>query len=138
MPKIKCAVCGKEFDKPGYRIRATEIAGKVHTCSRKCASSISNEARRCAPTSKNAEKTRRDKEKNPDRNHAREIVREAIKSGKLVPKEECELCGNFGVALEGHHPDHSRPLLLVYLCRKCHKWADSQPDRAIDLATDYS
>lgn len=138
MAIVKCSVCGKEFDKPNNRIRATEAAGKVHTCSRKCASSISNNARRCEPTSKNAAKTRRDKEKNPDRNHAREIVREAIKAGKIIPKEECEFCGDVGVSLEAHHPDHSYPLLLIYLCRKCHKFFDAQEDRGIGLATDYS
>jgi len=44
-------------------------------------------------------------------------VRRAIDAGKLV-REPCEVCGN--TKSEGHHEDYSKPLDVVWLCRKHH------------------
>ncbi len=134
---VICAWCQKPFDKDQKRINQTEKLGKRHTCSRACASKLTNESRRCEPTTKNAENTRRDKEKFPEKNHARDLVRRAVKTGKLIPLKECELCYSAN-GIDGHHPDHSRPFLLLYLCKDCHHRADVSLDKYEDLATDYS
>ncbi len=134
---IICSQCGGTFEKEQKRITQTEKLGQQHTCSRKCASNLVNEKRKCEPTTANAENTRRDKCKFPEKNHARNLVRRAIKSGKLIPLEECEFCSS-EIKVEGHHPDHSRPFLLLYLCKDCHRRADDDPDKWTDLATDYS
>jgi len=136
MAQVKCAWCDKVFEKDPKRIKETVKLKKSHCCSRACASRLTNEARRCEPTTANAANTRKDKEKHPEKDHARSIVRQAIKTGKLIPLEECELCGAEG-RIEGHHPDHSRPLLLLYLCKDCHHRADADPDKWESLATDY-
>jgi len=47
----------------------------------------------------------------------REKYKTALKRGKLV-KTPCMVCGESEV--EGHHPDYSRPLDVVWLCRKHH------------------
>ena len=47
----------------------------------------------------------------------REIYKTALRMGKLV-KTPCMVCGE--VEVEGHHPDYSRPLDVVWLCRKHH------------------
>lgn len=137
MVRLKCAECGKSFEKAQKRINQTEKLGQKHTCSRKCASALTNEERKCEPTTINAINTRRDKEKFPEKDHARYLVRQAIKTGKLIPLEECEFCG-LGNNIEGHHPDHSRPFFLLYLCKDCHRRADADPDKWENLATDYS
>ena len=137
MAKVKCAWCGDIFEKAPKRIRQTEKLDKKHACSRSCASKLTNEERRCEPTTVNATNTRKDKEKFPDKKHARYLVRQAIKSGKLSPLKECEFCDSEG-HIEAHHPNHSRPYLLMYLCKDCHRQADIDPDRWENLATDYS
>jgi len=134
---VTCAWCDKQFEKAVKRINQTEKHGKKHTCSRSCASKLTNEDRRCEPTTVNAEHTRRDKEKYPEKAHARYLVRQAVKTGKLIPLEECELCDSED-HVEGHHPDHSQPYLLLYLCKDCHHRADADPDKWENLATDYS
>jgi hypothetical protein len=134
---IQCAWCGKKFEKEIKRIHQTEKLGKQHACSRKCASAITNESRRCEPTTINAAQTRRDKEKYPEKVYARYLVRQAIKTGKLIPLTECEICGSEN-HIEAHHPDHSRPFLLLYLCKDCHHRADNSIDKWENLATDYS
>ena len=55
--------------------------------------------------------------KNKDKLKVKDAVRYAIKTGKLV-KTPCHICGD--VQVEGHHPDYSRPLDVVWLCRKHH------------------
>lgn len=137
MSIVICAHCGTPFEKEKKRINQTKKLGKQHACSRKCASALTNEDRRCEPTTVNAANTRKDKEKFPEKDHARSLVRRAIKTGKLIPLEECELCGSDD-KIEGHHPDHSRPFLLLYLCKDCHHRADADPDKWESLATDYS
>jgi len=134
---VKCEWCGNLFDKAQKRINQTEKLGKKHACSRKCASALTNEERRCEPTTTNAANTRKDKEKFPEKDHARSLVRQAIKTGKLIPLEECEMCLSED-KIEGHHPDHSRPYLLLYLCKDCHHRADADEDKWENLATDYS
>ncbi|KKN98844.1 hypothetical protein LCGC14_0140850 [marine sediment metagenome] len=135
--RVKCASCKQSFDKPQKRINETIKLGQQHACSRKCSSALTNENRRCEPTTTNAINTRKDKEKFPEKDHARSLVRRAIKSGKLTPLEECEVCCSED-RIEGHHPNHTQPFLLLYLCKDCHRRADTDPDKWEGLATDYS
>ena len=134
---VQCAWCGKMFDKSIKRINQSNKLGQQHTCSRQCSSKLVNEERRSAPATLNAEKTRKDKEKFPEKSHARLLVRHAIRSGKLIPPEECEICQS-PTNVQGHHPDYTRPFLLIYLCKKCHALADASIDKLEDLATDYA
>lgn len=60
-----------------------------------------------------------------DRKHASHIVRNALRDGRLKKPPCCFVpeCGEMKV--DAHHPDYSRPLDVVWLCRKhhsaCHK-----------------
>ena len=49
-------------------------------------------------------------------------VRWAVKSGRLVPADSCERCSHdfSDSPREGHHEDHDQPLLVLWLCRRCH------------------
>lgn len=133
--KVICAVCNKEFEKEKRRIKQTEKLGKKHTCSRHCASRLTNDQRIAPPTTANAKHTRRDKEKNPAKAKARQLVRQAIKSGKLIPLATCEYC-YIKCKTEGHHPDHSQPFLLVWLCKSCHAIFDKH--KIFGFGKDYS
>lgn len=55
-----------------------------------------------------------------DKNFARKQVAYAVKTGRLK-KESCK-CGSTKV--EGHHGDYSRPLDVIWACRKCHAELD--------------
>lgn len=135
--KIICAWCGDSFEKSQKRINQTKKLGQKHTCSRKCASALVNKSRRSEPTTINAANVRRDKDKFPEKDRARYLVRQAVKSGKLIPLEECEFCGSED-HVEGHHSDYSKAFLLLYLCKDCHYDADNSIDKWENLATDYS
>ena len=51
------------------------------------------------------------------RDKCRERFRTAVKRNKVV-KKPCEVCGD--LKTDGHHPDYSKPLDVIWLCRKHH------------------
>lgn len=51
---------------------------------------------------------------------AQGIIGGALRAGRITVPDNCEKCA--GTAkLDGHHDDYSLPLLVRWLCRKCHK-----------------
>lgn len=58
----------------------------------------------------------------PERTKARSALSNAVRDGRVVPWPVCaipECCSK----PEGHHPDYSRPLDVVWLCSTHHKQA---------------
>jgi hypothetical protein len=55
----------------------------------------------------------------PDRQQAHNAAARA----RLQPPDCCEGCG-LPLRLEKHHPDYSKPLIVVWLCKPCHAIAD--------------
>lgn len=47
------------------------------------------------------------------------IVHKAVKDGVLIRPASCPKCGRQG-DMEAHHPDYSKPLDVVWLCKPCH------------------
>ena len=54
----------------------------------------------------------------PEKNIARSRLRYALKIGK-VQKTSCVFCGN--EKSEAHHPDYSKPLYVIWLCKLHHE-----------------
>jgi len=52
--------------------------------------------------------------------NARSMIKNAIKSGKLVKPKKCEQCGEIK-PVEAHHQNYDKPLEIRWLCRECHK-----------------
>lgn len=57
--------------------------------------------------------------RNPEKVAARLAVRAALESGRLVKPWWCEKCGAYA-RLDGHHDDYTKPLVVRWLCRRCH------------------
>lgn len=55
--------------------------------------------------------------KYPEKYAARKKLMHAVERGKII-KQPCTICGN--QKSEAHHPDYSKPLDVVWLCRKHH------------------
>ena len=53
----------------------------------------------------------------PEKSKAYRIVFVNVRNGKLKPKP-CEMCGN--EKSESHHKDYSKPLEVIWLCKKHH------------------
>jgi ribosomal protein S27AE len=57
------------------------------------------------------------RERNPEKYRAVTIANNAVRDGKLK-RQPCEKCGQ--QKAEKHHDDYSKPLIVRWLCRKCH------------------
>lgn len=60
------------------------------------------------------------RKKYPQRYKAHKLVFVEVRSGRLV-KKDC-FCGS--KKSEAHHKDYSKPLAVVWLCKKHHRMAD--------------
>lgn len=60
------------------------------------------------------------KAKYPLRVIAKNTLNSAVKSGKLICPDKCTSCGNLS-KIEAHHEDYTKPLDVVWLCKKCHQ-----------------
>ena len=81
-----------------------------------------------------------------EKEHARSKVSRELASGRLCRPETCETCGRVPAgrrALHGHHPDYNKPLIVSWLCSKCHGAAhrsqgpDSKPMGCPEPPFDY-
>ena len=54
---------------------------------------------------------------NPEKFLAKSHVQYAVRTGKLI-REACEICGK--KKTDAHHPDYTKPLDVIWLCRKHH------------------
>lgn len=64
------------------------------------------------------------KRDNPERASAVQYANNAVRDGRIERSAACEGCGALDRRIEKHHPDYSRPLLVVWLCKPCHAIAD--------------
>jgi hypothetical protein len=73
-----------------------------------------------SPAGKAATRTtsKNQKAKFPEKIAARHILGVAVRKGE-VQKSPCERCG--AKRVHGHHPDYSKPLIVIWLCAQCHK-----------------
>lgn len=69
--------------------------------------------------SKENEPVKNYKYKYPYKKRAHLYVELAIEYGHLVRPECCSKCGKI-CKPQGHHPDYSKPLDVIWLCTKCH------------------
>ena len=66
-----------------------------------------------------AKATKAWREKNAEKRRASSAVNDAVRYGKLIKPDACSKCGRVS-RIHGHHPDYSKPLDVVWLCRSCH------------------
>lgn len=60
------------------------------------------------------------KKANWEKYTAHQIVRRAVKSGKINKPEECQICKKKSDRIEGHHEDYNKPLEVIWMCSYCH------------------
>lgn len=74
------------------------------------------------PAGKDAIKRAQEKSraKYPEKKKANIQVNNAVRDGRLYKPDSCSMCGRAKCRIDGHHTDYTKPLDVVWLCRKCH------------------
>lgn len=121
-----CVICNREFLTSLHTIESRENGGTC--CSFSCVAKRKHEEWKQTghfnPNYKgklaltNYEHKLNFQERYPEKALAHKIFQEAIRSGKLQ-RLPCSICG--APKAEGHHPDYSKPLEVIWLCDKHHK-----------------
>lgn len=58
--------------------------------------------------------------KNPEKINAQRLVNKFVRSGIMYRYKHCQKCEKECIT-DGHHPDYSKPLHVVWLCHICHR-----------------
>lgn len=116
-----CVRCGAE--KP-----LSDYYAKDRTC-KICRCGLVRERRRTNPKvqeydrkrggRRTSEYTRKYREANPKKYKATNWVNNAVRDGRLVKLDSCEVC-NSTLQVEGHHDDYDKPKVVRWLCSRCH------------------
>jgi len=127
----KCKVCNKKDVRENYRAnidhyKEYEIsrANLDHRVAARKAYSQTEQGKQ-----KHSEASDRWKEAHPDRRNASHQVNNAVRDGRLEPWPVCAVPSCCSKP-EAHHPDYSKPLDVVWLCRKHHYGAHRACDEA--------
>lgn len=104
----KCKLCSRKDARQNYR----KNEAYYHEYDKKRGETL----KRKRAASLNCKKNRL---KYPDKNKARQRVYDAKRHGKLA-EQPCEICGALKVT--AHHEDYSKPLDVIWLCPKHHRW----------------
>lgn len=111
-----CENCGARFVVDGF------MNPKKRFCSMQCSQSGRfNSQYKHGLKSNSAAWARLQRKRHPEKIAARDAVRYAIRRGLLV-RQPCSVCGT--AKTEGHHTDYTKPLVVVWLCKKHHVEAD--------------
>jgi hypothetical protein len=118
---LKCGNCGKEFEASLRQEKTTRCSEKHrpkfgYVCSKECQNVLALMGR--DPNRK----------KLSPRKLAYSKLNNALEQGKIIRPQVCSKCkedpGTDALGrsrIEGHHPDHSKPLEVIWLCDRCHK-----------------
>jgi hypothetical protein len=107
---------------------SSELGFFARSCRQCAASFVTDDGRRwfccdgCAHAAKAATNRRSQSEhrdRNPDKELARQTLKNAILLGKVRRCTRCEACGG-RKPTQAHHSDYSRPFYVTWLCRPCH------------------
>jgi hypothetical protein len=60
------------------------------------------------------------KELNPEKIKAHFTANNAIRTGEILKPTSCSNCDNPKGRIEAHHTDYTKPLDVIWLCRRCH------------------
>ena len=75
--------------------------------------------------SERAEYTKQYRKNNPDKYKATSRINHLVEKGKLAKPMACEVCGKVG-RVEAHHANYSKPLDVIWVCKKCHYKLDEE------------
>jgi hypothetical protein len=134
---MKCDKCFEEKDEECFgKLRRGNQVWRRHTC-KKCKLQYDYEWRKLNPEKDKAimkkaqhkhyinhkeevlAKNGARRKANPLISSSQVRLQRAVKSGKIIKPEVCSICNNAGTIV-AHHPDYTKPLDVIWVCKSCH------------------
>ncbi len=115
-----CLICSRDqYGQPKVRARNILRKRRRH---KEQPELIREETRRYDKRHPGARKATMQKRREMPEERARNVLRDAVRRGNITKPGSCEHCGKLCLKqnLHGHHPDHSKPLEVEWLCPACH------------------
>lgn len=119
----RCTICKKSYKLDAnnfYRVKRKEFNGFGYGC-KNCEKSRIRNRNRKRNRSEYFLKYAKNyalKQENKIKLLARKVMTKAIKD-KILSRQPCVKCGN--IKVDGHHPNYSKPLSVIWLCKKHHQ-----------------
>jgi len=105
--QFRCKDCKREYCKEHYAKHSKRIKEQVGMYQQTDAGKASR--KRCAETYRRS---------CPQKAAAQNKLNRAV-AGGVITRQPCAVCGSAD-SVQGHHPDYTKPLDVVWLCRSCH------------------
>lgn len=126
----KCAGCQTTKPLEDFHKNARNPLGRQYSCKACHVEKNKNWARRNPETKKEYNKRqylrdvarggRPSKKVSNFQHRANNAVKRAIAKGTLTRPTHCSQCGDGHERIHAHHPDYTKPLLVVWVCPPCH------------------
>jgi hypothetical protein len=117
-----CSACMKSYGKRYHHENREKISTRKRVYTIKNKSRIAKRMKLYNQTQRGKEVihecTKRYVQNHPEKRKATRAINHAIERGE-INSEPCLLCGSMRM-LQAHHPDYSKPLDVVWLCKVCH------------------
>ena len=128
----KCSCCGVERSESDFQVRKASKDGLTASC-KLCLKerdkirdqSLERKKRKLeyqktdAGKASAAKSTKKYQLTYPLSRAAHIIVGNAIRDGRLIKINECEICGS-NKNIQAHHSDYTKPMDVNWYCQKCH------------------
>jgi len=132
----RCKKCLSDYNKTPMRVAATKakdaiyrkrpeniakrkIANKKYAKTEKGIINRSKAFKKYCQTKKYKDAINKFRLKYPEQRKANIIITNALSSEKIIRPTSCSLCKKPCIP-QGHHPDYSKPLEVVWVCKDCH------------------
>ena len=116
-----CKECSRESSRKSNKTPKRRITNKYYAELRRF-NGKNKEYSQCSEVKKRKATQMRDYRRDPIlrlRCEARGLIRRLVNSGNIIKPKNCSKCNNTK-DIQAHHPDYSKPLGVVWLCRICH------------------
>lgn len=116
-----CVKCGAEKPQSEYyeKDRTCKVCRRALVRERRKTNPKVQEYDRLRGNRQTLEDTRAYRGANLKKYKATTWVNNAIRDGRLIKSENCEVC-NGTFQIEGHHDDYDQPKVVRWLCSRCH------------------
>ena len=116
-----CKICTCENVRTNYQKNLPDILERMRIYHEKNKESVAKQKKEHYEKNKDKiiKRIRKYESENKEKVMAQKKIKYYKKRKYIIPPNECQLCERKGKT-EAHHPDYSKPLDIIWVCKYCH------------------